>query len=77
MKKHTFINENGDKITVNSDNANRYYMGYRVHFICGKCKNQIAGDDERGTCLHISYGCLAFDDKSNRVYCKKYIKDRK
>lgn len=32
MKKHTFIDENGDKITVNGDNANRYYMGYRVHF---------------------------------------------
>ena len=27
MKKHTFIDENGDKITVNGDNANRYYMG--------------------------------------------------
>lgn len=38
MKKHTFIDENGDKITVNGDNANRCYMGYRVHFICGKCK---------------------------------------
>lgn len=77
MKKHTFIDENGDKITVNGDNANRYYMGYRVHFICGKCKNQLAGDDERGTCIHASYGCLAFDDKSNRVYCRKYIKEEK
>ena len=64
----------GDKVKLNIEGVGKKSGCYLQHFVCGRCKNQVVGEDEpRFICNN--FGEIV--DKSDKhMYCLNYEEER-